>query len=97
MSSEKNKKGNRVEYSTFFSWGKSEIIGYEKTQENGKTFVTKVWCKICAKHKEKINKQLKGSAVTHAKAFVEGTNSVTKHQVSGFLSSRFLFRLCHTK
>jgi len=40
-----SKKGNRVEYSTFISWGKDSVIGHNKIEDNGKTFVVKVWCK----------------------------------------------------
>ena len=76
-----SKKGNRVEYSTFISWGKESVIGFNKIEENGKSFVVKVWCKICTKHKAKINSRLKGSARTHANAFIGGTTSVTKFQV----------------
>ena len=67
-------KGNRVEYSTFFSWKQSDIIGYEKIEEKGKSYVVKVWCKLCARHKSKLNQQLKGSAKTSALAFINGTN-----------------------
>ncbi len=80
-----SKKGNKVEYSTFVSWGKDAVIGHEKVESQGKTYVVKVWCKICAKHKHKINARLKGSAKEHAKAFVDGTSSVTKHQVSFYI------------
>ena len=78
------KKGNRVEYSTFVSWGKNSIISCEKKEENGRIYAVKVWCKLCAKHKSKINNQLKGSAKINAKSFIDGTTSVTKYQVSLF-------------
>ena len=37
-----NKKGNKVEYSTFVSWGKEAVIGHEKVESQGKTNVVKV-------------------------------------------------------
>ena len=47
-------KGNRVEYSTFFSWRLTNIIGCKKTDEKGKTYNVKVWCKVCAEHKSSL-------------------------------------------
>ena len=76
---EKEKKGNRVEYSTFFNWKVDHIIGHEKLEEKGKTYVVKVWCKVCARHKG--NTQLRGIAKTSGVAFIDGTKSVTKGQV----------------
>ena len=78
--------GNRVEVSTFLSWGKSGIIGHktEVDSSNSKVYVNFIWCKVCAKHKGRIenNPSLKGSAKTAALAFVNGTKTVTKYQVS---------------
>ena len=55
-------------------------------EKDFRKIVTKIWCKVCAKHKDKIlnDPALKGVAVTAAKAFISGTNSVTKHQVEFF-------------
>ncbi len=76
-------KGNKIEISTFRKYGKSDIIGYKTVDENGKTYVNFIWCKLCAKHKEAIlsDPTLKGSVKASAKAFSEGTNVVTKYQV----------------
>ena len=82
MSRKEKRKGNRVEYSTFYSWSVNDIIGCEKVEENGKNYVVKVWCKLCAKHKSSLNFQLKGAAKASAIAFIDGTTSVTKSQVS---------------
>ena len=82
-------KGKRIEFSTVQKYGKSEIIGYKTEDENGKTFVNFIWCKLCAKHKETIlaNPALKGSIKASVKAFVDGTNVVTKYQViKGFFT-----------
>ena len=78
--------GNKVEVSTFLSWRKSGIIGH-KTEvglSNSKVYVNFIWCKVCAKHKSRIenNPSLKGSAKTAALAFINGTKAVTKYQVS---------------
>ena len=74
---QETQKGITKELNTFLSWGKEHIIGY-KSEE--------FWCKVCAKHKNEIlnDPTLKGVAATAAKAFVRGTNSVTKHQVEFF-------------
>ena len=52
-------------------------------ETGGKTLVNYVWCKVCAKFKTQIesSSNVEGSAKTSALAFINGTNSVTKHQV----------------
>ena len=47
-------KGKKIDFSTFQKYGKSEIFGYKTVDENGKTFVNFIWCKLLAKHKETI-------------------------------------------
>ena len=47
-----------------------------------KTYVVKVWWKVCAEHKSSLNVQLRGSATTSTLAFIDGTNSVTWNEVS---------------
>ena len=81
-------KGKKIELRTFSSYGKSEIIGYKTIQEEGKTYVNFIWCKVCAKHKDAIlrDASVKGSIKTSAKAFIDGTNVVTKYQVSVFVT-----------
>ena len=71
------------ELSTFLSWGKESIIGYNTEKKNDKTIVTEVWCKLCAKFKNQIQRDpsIKGAVKSSVKAFTEGTNIVTKHQV----------------
>ena len=58
------------------------VIGHVNEEKKGKVYVFRVWCKICAKHKARINGQLRGKAKKHASAFIEGTTSVTKYHVS---------------
>ena len=86
-------KGNKVELTTFKKWGKTDIIGSEIEEKDGKTFVVKVWCKLCGKHSNKIQKrpECRGSIKTSIQAFIKGTNSVTKHQVDRPLSGQ-----CHS-
>ena len=52
-------------------------------KKEGKTLLNYVWCKVCAKFKTQIesSSNVKGSEKTSASAFINGTNSVTKHQV----------------
>ena len=81
------KKGVTKELSTFLSWQKEDVIGYNVETVNSKQYVTKAWCKLCAKNKGEIVKDpmLKGVAVNSIKAFTEGTSVVTKFQVSSQL------------
>jgi len=81
ISTESNKV-NKVELSTFFSWGTEAVISDVNEGKNGKVYVVRVWCQNCAKHKARINGHLRGKTKKHASAFIEGTTSVTKYQVS---------------
>ena len=76
---QETQKGITKELSTFLSWGKEQIIGYKSEEKDFKKIVTKIWCKVCVKHKDEIlnNSTLKGVAATAAKAFTSGTNHVT--------------------
>ena len=67
---------------TFLSWGKCEVIGHSTSEENGKQLVTKVWCKVCSKHKTNLVANKKGAAKTSVEAFTDGTTTVTKFGVS---------------
>ena len=60
--------------------GKGDIIGHKVETISSNEYVTKIWCKLCAKYKDQVVKHptIKGAAV---KAFTEGTESVTKFQV----------------
>ena len=71
-----------VSLATFLSWGKSEVIGYSTSEENGNQLVTKVWCKVCTKHKTNLVANKKGVAKTSVEAFTDGTSTVTKFGVS---------------
>ena len=76
-------KGNSIELSTFLKYGLTEVISHKTVETGGKTLVRYVWCKVCAKFKTQIesSSNVKVSAKTSALAFINGTNSVTKHQV----------------
>ena len=82
-SAPKKTKTISKEISTFLSWKKEKVIGHEIETVNGKSVVTKIWCKMCAKYKEQLlaNPANKGCSLSSLKAFTEGTNVVTKHQV----------------
>lgn len=80
-------KGNKVSLETFLNWDKN-IIGYEEEDINGKTFVVKIWCRLCAKHSASIRREssCKGSVKKSMEAFISGTKSVTKYQVDRHLA-----------
>ena len=56
--------------------GKGNVLGKKIIEENGTKFVVKIWCKVCARYKSGIAKELKGSAKTAALAFLDGTEIV---------------------
>ena len=77
-------KGNKIELSTFEKYGKSEIIGYKRVEASGNTLVNFIWCKLCVKHKDSTlaERTLRGSVKASSKAFIEGTDVVSKCQVN---------------
>ena len=76
-------KGNSIELSTFIKYGLTKVIGHKTVETGGKTLVNYIWCKVCTKFKTQIksSSNVKGSTKTSALAFINGTSSVTKHQV----------------
>ena len=74
-------KGNSIELSTSLKYGLTE--GHTTVETGGKTLVNYAWCKVCAKFKTQTesSSNVKGSAKISTLAFINGTNSVTKHQV----------------
>ena len=77
------------------------VIEYKLDIEN-EGMVKFIWCKVCAAQKEglKNNPKIRGQVLTSAKAFIDGTNSVTKYQVSTcafylFLLSSVIFFCMH--
>ena len=63
MSKTNTNKGVTKELGTSLSWGKEEIIRYRTSEKQGKQYVNKIWCMICARHKDILPK-LKGAAKT---------------------------------
>ena len=51
---QETQKGITKELSTFLLCGKEQIIGYKLEEKDFRKIVTKVWCKVCAKHKDEI-------------------------------------------
>ena len=72
------------ELGMFLQRGKSDILGHKTETLDLKEYVTKIWCKLCAKYRDQIVSHpiLKGVAVTAVKAIADGTEAVTKLQVS---------------
>ena len=79
-----------VELSTFKSWGKENVIGYEVETINDKHQVTKVWCKLCRRHSKDIQSHptCKGPARKAMLAYVDGTAYVAKCNVMRHLSGK---------
>ena len=87
-----------VQLSTFLKWKIHDTVGgpigflSDKT-EDGKEVISKIWCRICAKHYEKIftDSRIKGAAKSELKTYVEGTTFITKHNANRHLSSTVRF------
>lgn len=90
-SNEKTVKEKTVKEKTFLSWNVCDSIGYKTEGE----MVNYVWCKVCAENKEafKSHPNIRGATKTSSiNAFTDGTNVVTKFQVS-FSVIQFKLRL----
>ena len=74
------KKGNEVKFSTFKSWGQEEVLGFKTEEIEGATYVVFIWCKVCTRNSTLIlnHPKCKGEAKDLMKAFIDGTNGVTK-------------------
>lgn len=79
-----------VQLSTFIKWQVDNVIGYLSDRTEGKEIITKIWCKLCAKHYERVfaDDRIKGAAKNELKTYVEGTHFVTKHNVTRHLASK---------
>ena len=68
------------ELSTFLKWGKEGIIGHKIETFESKQYVTKIWCKLCAKYREQIvnHPTCRGAPVIAIKAFADGIEEFRK-------------------
>ena len=89
MSKTNTNKGLTKELGTFFSWEK----GYRTFEQQGKQYVNKIWCKICARHKDIILSKLKGAAKKSAEAFTDGTNVALYYQCCNNVKSAVLYKV----
>ena len=93
MASSTTRTGNSVSLDTFQNWRKENILGY-KTFKDSKwhMMVNFIWCKLCAKYEKEImnSSLIRGNERAAAHSFIDGTNSVTKHQVCIFLKEMFM-------
>ena len=80
---------NRVTLATYLKWRKDNMLGKKVIEEDGTQFVAKIWCKVCAKYKSEILRELQGSAKTAALAFLDGTENVKSSNVN----INFLFHI----
>ena len=89
MSKTNTNKGLTKELGTFFSWEK----GYRTFEQQGKQYVNKIWCKICARHKDIILSKLKGAAKKSAEAFTDGINVALYYQCCNNVKSAVLYEV----
>ena len=80
---------NRVTLATYLKWRKDNMLGKKVIEEDGTQFVVKIWCKVCAKYKSEILRELQGSAKTAALAFLDRTENVKSSNVN----INFLFHI----
>ncbi|KAK6192681.1 hypothetical protein SNE40_004112 [Patella caerulea] len=82
---------NCVQLHTFNNWDVNSAIGSNtKTDSQGRQLVINIWCKICARHHEKISRSqhLRGKTLTEFEKYVVGTTFISKHTVFRHLNSK---------
>lgn len=79
-----------VQLSTFLSWGLTDFYRFKTHKEQGKEVVSLLWCKICAKYPEAVEREptLRGKAKADAHRFITGTDHVTKSSVTRHLDGK---------
>ena len=80
---------NRVTLATYLKWVKDNVLGKKIIEEDGTKFVVKIWCKVCAKYKSEILRELKGSSKPAVLAFLGRTENVKSSNVK----INFLFHI----
>ena len=80
---------DRVTLATYLKWRKDNVLGKKIIEEDGTKFVVKIWCKVCAKYKTEILRELNGSVKTAALAFLDGTENVKSSNVNIIFYSIF--------
>ena len=67
----------KVKLQTFNNWN-YDTIEYETETIDSTTYVTKVWCTLCQKHKEKLKTdfRLRGVAKTNMLHYILGTKYI---------------------
>jgi hypothetical protein len=72
--------------STFTGWDLCEKIGYITEKDAlGRDIVTRVWCKLCAKHSEKIRKDVNGRTQQEVDKYITGSEFITKYTITRHL------------
>ena len=82
-------KGKMVSLQTFQTYETNNVIVYKTINMEGKIMVNFSWCKLCAKHKNKIynNPKCKESAKKSAEVYIKGTNNITKWSIERHLGN----------
>lgn len=82
-------KQSSVQLATFLKWG-FESFRYETTESDGRINVTKIWCKVCEEHIDRIkaDDKFRGQALKDIETFVKGSTFVTKYTAERHLGSK---------
>ena len=80
---------NRATLATYLKWGKDNVLGKKIIEKDGTQFAVTIWCKVCAKYKSEILRELKGSPKTAALPFLDGTENMK----SSTVNINFLFHI----
>lgn len=82
-------KTKNVQYTTYLSWHVDKTFEVDVEEIDHRRYVTKIWCKSCRKHSDKIrlDTRLRGNAKAECASFAEGSTNVVKSAVSRHLES----------
>ena len=95
-----------VKLQTFLKWGVGDVFDHKVKEIDSVVYVNEIWCKVCAKNKEVImrNVDVKGATKSSAERFINSTTNITndavsfsillyfKFQYNGFLSKKIFFK-----
>ena len=69
---------------TFLKWYVEEVFDYKTEIIDGMTYMVKIYCKMCVKHINSVERddKMKGVARAGMRTYVDGSAFITKHNVN---------------
>ena len=83
-------KAKQVKVCTLKTWQFGEDISFKSTEKDSVNYVTSVWCNVCRRQKDNLNKdsRIRGAAAASSEIYIIGTKFITKHNVSRHIGGK---------